>query len=929
MFAFIGCGRSGTAVLPVNPEQGSGVSLLAPHEVQSNRYLWGMWDMSIDPATLSAEVVPRRAVDFHLNATKMLETSCSDCLKINNIKLIAPKEISVDVTLRHPFPGNLNLTAFDVRGIFISNGTDQYWNMGGSLAWGDEFPQMANYDGYTRLYAPDLYPESDPTPPAFKYYSGKYSTTNDLSAWLNPFVAYSKSEPRRMFLPGTQETRTIILKVPTGPFDFGYAVDACWANPGKVVTDPEVDFPLSANSIEPYEISISVEDTMDTWTGSTAYFSGVIYDHQPISTIDIPPISPRVNTMAIEGKVTEWNQLTYNSVYFAGYLQNEWGIPEGKYPLEVLVSDNLEDHPISDFAWQITTLEIHPLGKHDPIAKAAAYPTLQIVGKTVEFYDDGSYDPDGGDLAKYEWDWDNDGTYDYVGKQGTHAFDAPGVHEVQLRVTDDEGKTGILPEPLQIEVKTGQGWARTWGSYNIDIAKDVCVDSQGNVYVVGAVQGTTDYDPGPGVEERKLDPGFLGLDAYLSKFDQDGSFLWVRSIHGWELQNVRGVALDASGDVYVTGYFYYELTFEGDPSGKIYEGQDYSGYIAKYDSEGIFQWAKTWGPEPDTADFGIYVMGLDTDPAGNLYVVGLFDGIVDFDPGPGVEIHEPNSEYYQDGFAVKFDSAGNFAWAGTWALDDEFRGIWDVAADSVSGFYVTGDFDEPLDFDPGDGVSIVSPLSPGTAFLVKLDANCDFQWVRAWGAQSGIALDSDGDNNIYVGGYFVSTVDFDPGPGVDEHVASAYNSYVSKFDSSGQFLWARTWGSDYSGGPEEQSVRAIGIAADSLYVGGEFYLTVDFDPGPGVDEHQGSSWGDSDAYLSKFDLDGQFQWARTWGSGGDNDYQNECVNGVAVGPSDFAYAVGYFFEPDVDFDPGPGFDWHASVGKQDCFLTAFPPDGTW
>ena len=75
---------------------------------------------------------------------------------------------------------------------------------------------------------------------------------------------------------------------------------------------------------------------------------------------------------------------------------------------------------------------------------------------------------------------------------------------------------------------------------------------------------------------------------------------------------------------------------------------------------------------------------------------------------------------------------------------------------------------------------------------------------------------------------------------------------ISKFDSIGNFLWARTWGGinwDYGWSVATDS-------SDNAYVTGYFAETVDFDPGPGVDNH--ISNGDNDAFLSKFPPDGNW-----------------------------------------------------------------------
>jgi hypothetical protein len=122
----------------------------------------------------------------------------------------------------------------------------------------------------------------------------------------------------------------------------------------------------------------------------------------------------------------------------------------------------------------------------------------------------------------------------------------------------------------------------------------------------------------------------------------------------------------------------------------------------------------------------------------------------------------------------------------------------------------------------------------------------------------GVTTDDSG--NIYITGYFENTVDFDPGPSINNLQSTrGFDAYLSKFDSSGYYLWTRTWGG-------RGWDKGNGIAFDPtgyIYITGEFGERVDFDPGLGTDWQD--SYGYNDIFLSKFDLDGNFIWAQTWG----------------------------------------------------------------
>jgi len=462
----------------------------------------------------------------------------------------------------------------------------------------------------------------------------------------------------------------------------------------------------------------------------------------------------------------------------------------------------------------------------------------------------------------------------------------------------------------------GTAWARTWGGIGSDEGFGVAIDGSGNTYITGHFYDTVDFNPGPGVDEHTSN----GIEnIFLSKFNSNGEFQWARTWGGTGYNDTGyGIAVDAGGNAYITGYFDGTADFDPGPGVDEHTAKGLTDiFLTKLDSNGEFQWARTWGGEDFYGDGG---HGAAIDGSSCIYIAGSFGGTVDFDPGPGVDEH--TSKGGGDIFLSKFDSNGEFLWARTWGGGNIFADFGNgVTIDGTGNAYVMGGFWGNVDFDPGPGVDKHKSNGAMDLFLSKLDSNGEFQWARTWGGvnlDKGYGVAIDGSGNAYITGYFQSTVDFDPGAGVDEHAANGYNDiFLSKVDSNGEFQWARTWGgvNDDQGG---------GVAIDgsgNAYVTGTFFDAIDFDPGPGVDEHAANGY--NDIFLTKFDSNGGFLWARTWGW----DNMDE-GNGVATDGSGNAYITGNFCG-DVDFDPGPAVDEHTSNGNYDIFLSKFPPDGNW
>ena len=272
---------------------------------------------------------------------------------------------------------------------------------------------------------------------------------------------------------------------------------------------------------------------------------------------------------------------------------------------------------------------------------------------------------------------------------------------------------------------------------------------------------------------------------------------------------------------------------------------------------------------------------------------------------------------------MKFDNAGNYQWARTYGGPGEEK-VKDIVIDS-NNIYVTGLFQLTTDFDPGPGVEEHTSAGHYDIYLSKFTPDGEFVWTRCWGGAGGdvcwgMALSNFG--GIYITGYFQLSVDFDPGPGVDEHESSGFSDiFLCVLDLSGGYHGCITWGgpNDYEYGYD---VKVDGTG--NIYVTGTYMPFTDFDPGPGIEEYQ--TTGSGDAFLCKFTPTGGFKWVRPWGGGTSGSW--DFAYGVAMDTDGFIYASGGFLGS-PDFHPGPGLDKHTSHGGFDAFLCKFKPDGMW
>ncbi len=912
----IGCAGRG----PVNPVLPSGNDSFSNALTQSagpeqpGHYLWGYYLVRIDGKNLSAEIIPIRDAVSHMNVLQWLEQwPCTDCLKIAGIQPGPDGTILVDISIKHPF-ANLNLTGFDVRGIMMFSGSHMFPASGlivSDSGLGDG--ELVNAEGYTTLYNPTTAGHG-----MEGYIKGKLSTVAVPNATLNGYKRFITDTPenwRNAFFAGDTIVVTYQIKMPVGPFVFGYAVDANWTPPiNKPVVDPMTDFGLDANCPEAWKISVSDSPISAGLTdcGGSAKLTIDAYDWQDKD--DAHPVlveCPELFDGTVEA--TEIDEGTGFTSYEA-IVENLKLAPAGEY-LCLVGKEAAENDPSKPWlnltAYRVHSIEVVAVDKFLPVAMAKADHYTEQPGLPIDFMDEGSYDQDCGDLVKYEWDWDNDGTYDEEGSAVSHSWSVVGTYYVQFRVTDDDGQTDELDTPLKINIKDDFGWARTWGNYlYYDWASGVAADQQGNVYCTGS------------------EPTAI---ACLTRFDKWGHVIWTRK---WGSEDTfshgASVETDGAGNVYVAGPFGGTIDF--DPGPGVDEHSAYNAWVSiflsKFDSEGNFQWARTWG--------GVQYPGLDipvglgSDIDGNTFVTGPFGvGEVsqfDFDPGSGIDEHSSNG--YNDVFVSKFNADGIYQWARTWGNPGGLNGGEygaHAAPDGLGNVYVTGIVGE-CDLDPGPGAD----THTWGAFLSKFDSAGNYLWGHAWPDDNsagcyaaGVALADP--SAVFVSGwvefYMPSDVDFDPGPGTDlKSLPGETSAYVSKFDSESNYQWAALWGGADGG------CLADGVAIDpdgNLCICGEGNGIIDFDPGDGTDSHLiHSGWG---AYLSKLDPDGNYQYARIFEGSDDEDYAYGY--GVAVDLSGSIYTTG-IFGGIIDFDPGPDIENH-SADYCGAFVVKVLADGYW
>lgn len=389
-------------------------------------------------------------------------------------------------------------------------------------------------------------------------------------------------------------------------------------------------------------------------------------------------------------------------------------------------------------------------------------------------------------------------------------------------------------------------WAKTIEGAGSSMARSVILDNVGNLLITGNFSNMLDFDPDTGVFNMNS-PG--SSDIFVLKLNNNGQFIWAKSMGGSYTDDGRVIRFDADKNIYVSGSF--SLTADFDPGSGIFNltsAGSQEVFVSKLDSLGNFIWAKQFsGLDYD------YANDLKLDNMGNCYITGSFKDSVDFNPGTG--FYYLNAMGLADAFLTKLDSSGNFLWAknlgGAGECESKSMGI-----DDQGMVYICGYFRNTCDFDPGPSNYNVTAFDSLDLFVYKCNSNGDFIWVKQFGGIGNeIALDLfvDVAAKIYFTGSFTNVADFDPGTGINNLTTLGDKDiFLGALDSSGVPIWIRQLGGIGYENAESLSINQNG----SLLLTGRFYHPIDLNyPFNNILIADSSSSNYDRMFISRYDPD--------------------------------------------------------------------------
>ena len=458
-------------------------------------------------------------------------------------------------------------------------------------------------------------------------------------------------------------------------------------------------------------------------------------------------------------------------------------------------------------------------------------------------------------------------------------------------------------------------WATYFGGEGTEDGAGISCDNLGNINVIGNTNSLNN------IATIGVYQSFFGgiWDVYVAQFNVNGNRSWATFYGGSSGEDGYGISSDSDNNVVIVGGSSSNNNIASIGAYQATNAGNGDIFIAKFNSSGIRKWGTYYGGSGSEHGFATI-----SDKSNNIIVVGesSSNGIA------SVGAHQITLGDNSDAIIIKLDSNGNRLWATYYGGTNPVITIGDratsVAVDLYNNIVVAG-YTHSL-----NNISTIGchqdTLGGGfdDGFVVKFNSAGVRQWGTYFGGSHedeirGVAVDAS--NNIVIGGFTGSPNNIATS-GSFKSTTTTANAFLAKFNSSGTRIWGTYYGGtgngDYGNALATGDSNTIVLAGyanslDSIATTGSYKDTLT--PGPASLDY--------DAYLVKFDSNGNRIWGSYFGGEGDED----AINGVDVANngdivitgntnSSFGIATPNAFQTSID-----------SVNMYDAFIASFNSSG--
>ena len=405
-------------------------------------------------------------------------------------------------------------------------------------------------------------------------------------------------------------------------------------------------------------------------------------------------------------------------------------------------------------------------------------------------------------------------------------------------------KTGTYNTKETLTIDPDLQWCTYYGGANQDLPSKVRTDHAGNIYVGGYSVSTSGIAT-TGAFQTSISAGY---DAILLKLNAHGSPIWCTYFGGNSTDIGYALALDASGNAFIGGYtasagLATSGAYISSPPGSN------DAFLTKFTSSGSLSWSTYVGGS-------LYDIcnSAATDKSGNVYITGYTTSTNCFGTSGAYQTSFAGSE---DAYIAKFSGSGKLIWSTYFGHDNATIGEQVIV--DISGNVMLCGYTSSSGL-ASSGVYQSAYAGSTDGYLAKFSGSGTLAWSSYFGGSNYEMISdvcSDTSGNYYITGYTASAGLATKGAFQTSFIGQSYDAFLAKFSSSGSLFWSTYYGS--AGNDVCQSITSNN---KYIYICGYTSSTTGLAT---AGAYQSSSNGANDAYLAKYDTDGNLLWATYFG----------------------------------------------------------------
>ncbi|MHC4663114.1 MAG: dockerin type I domain-containing protein [Planctomycetota bacterium] len=478
------------------------------------------------------------------------------------------------------------------------------------------------------------------------------------------------------------------------------------------------------------------------------------------------------------------------------------------------------------------------------------------------------------------------------------------------------GNTSSTTRSFYISVPDKLAWAKSANGSNYNYGYDISVLPDNHIIITGAFSTSATFGQLEDNETILTTSG--GYDAYIAKYNPDGTLSWARKDGGFNTEYSKCISLLSDGSIVIAGYFHTSSTFGlgDDNETDLTSAGDYDIFIACYNSNKSLTWVTQAGGTSGDAVDDITALSDDS-----IIITGGFSSTVVFGAGEANETTlDPIGS--SDIYLAKYNSLGNLVWATQAGGSDSEAGR---CVDAMPGDFIliTGFFIGTTTFGIGEANEAdITATGSNDIFIARYNSLGNLTWVRQAGSSSpdgGYGVSAFDDGSFLSTGFFGGTATFGEGEGNETQLVTTGDGdvFIAKYNGNGSLLWVSRANGNVDKNDFGLDVEALPDGTGLLM--GDYYSTeLVFGQGEDNESVIGSSGG-KNVFVAKYSPVGTLLWVKRAGGTG-----LDAANDVAAMPDGSAILIGNY---DVNMTFGFGETNETTLintsGKDDIFLTRY------